>query len=443
LKKKEDNISTRELFRKKLGNAEVIPGITVKSQLMRKVARKEFLRFNPARLNIYYLGSILIAGVTAALLLISPAGNSDQTMSSGKPDKLNTDTNNFLIIPVEKPVRYESGRSGIIRNKQPDNSFNEKKPDKSLVTPTGTPEEKKPSVAFPPVIRNSASKNNITVGNPTDKRKLQAGSQHIESLIDPSVSVGCAPLKVWFHSKSDLTDSCRWTFGDGGYSSNHDPEWIFDVEGEYNIVLQIFSHDGKHYSSTAKVTVHPRPQAHFEISPENAVIPNDEIIFQNFSKNAVQFKWDFGDGFSSEFFEPRHKYEKFGNYNIRLVVLSDWGCSDTLTVLNAFSGSKYFIDFPNAFIPNEQGSSAGYYSFKSDEAAQVFHPSYSGVSDFHLKIFSRLGIQIFESSDINIGWDGYNKGQLCDPGVYIWKVRGKFRNGEPFIKMGDVTLLKN
>ena len=50
---------------------------------------------------------------------------------------------------------------------------------------------------------------------------------------------------------------------------------------------------------------------------------------------------------------------------------------------------------------------------------------------------------IFESNDINIGWDGYNKGELCEPGVYIWKVRGKFRNGEPFIKMGDVTLLKN
>jgi hypothetical protein len=53
-----------------------------------------------------------------------------------------------------------------------------------------------------------------------------------------------------------------------------------------------------------------------------------------------------------------------------------------------------------------------------------------------------LGIQIFESNDINIGWDGYNNGQLCEPGVYIWKVRVKFRNGEPFTKMGDVTLLK-
>ena len=35
------------------------------------------------------------------------------------------------------------------------------------------------------------------------------------------------------------------------------------------------------------------------------------------------------------------------------------------------------------------------------------------------------------------------KGQLSEPGVYIWKVRGSYLNGDTFIKMGDITLLKN
>jgi hypothetical protein len=112
-------------------------------------------------------------------------------------------------------------------------------------------------------------------------------------------------------------------------------------------------------------------------------------------------------------------------------------------MMNAFSGSEYFIEFPNAFIPNPGGPSGGFYSSKSDEVAQVFHPTFSGVSDYQLKIFSKLGILIFESNDLNIGWDGYFKGQLSNHGVYVWKVRGNFRNGESFIKMGDVTLLKN
>jgi PKD repeat protein len=209
------------------------------------------------------------------------------------------------------------------------------------------------------------------------------------------------------------------------------------------VVLQVFGPYGLQASSAASIKVYPKPQARFEISPEKVVLPDDEIRFLNYSANGVRFEWDFGDGNSSDLFEPRHKYSKFSNYNVRLVVLSENGCADSLIVMNAFSGSEYFIDFPNAFIPNPEGSSGGFYSSKSDEGAQVFHPAFSGVSEYQLKIFSKLGILIFESNDVNIGWDGYYKGQLSNPGVYIWKVRGSFLNGEPFIKMGDVTLLKN
>jgi PKD repeat protein len=251
-------------------------------------------------------------------------------------------------------------------------------------------------------------------------------------------------LKVKFaNTLPEACDSCRWTFGDGGTSFEKDPEWIFDVEGEYKVSLQVFCKNGKVFSSGAIVIVYPHPKANFEISPENATVPDDEIRFLNYSSNAVKFGWDFGDGYHSDLFEPSHKYSDYGSYNVRLVATSDNGCSDSLTVTNAFSVSRFYIDFPNAFIPNIQGPSGGYYSSKSDEAAQIFHPSFSGVTEYQLKVFSKLGVLIFESSDVNLGWDGYNKGQLCDPGVYIWKVRGKFNNGEPFTKMGDVTLLKN
>jgi hypothetical protein len=114
-----------------------------------------------------------------------------------------------------------------------------------------------------------------------------------------------------------------------------------------------------------------------------------------------------------------------------------------MLIRNAFAGSGCFINFPNAFIPGSDGPSGGFYSSKSDEASQIFHPVSSGVNEFQLKIFSKQGILIFETNDISIGWDGYHKGHLCEPGVYVWKVRGTFTNGEPFVKMGDITLLKN
>jgi hypothetical protein len=207
--------------------------------------------------------------------------------------------------------------------------------------------------------------------------------------------------------------------------------------------LKVFNSNGAQAVATAIVTVHPRPVARFEITPQKPVIPDDEIRFMNYSIDAVSYKWEFGDGDVSNDFEPDHKYGKYNNYNVRLIAWSEYGCSDSLLLKNAFSGSGCFIDFPNAFIPGSGGPVGGFYSSKSDEAARVFHPSTSGVTEYHLKIFSKLGILIFESSDINIGWDGYLKGQLCEPGVYIWKVRGTYKNGEPYVKMGDVTLLKN
>jgi len=190
------------------------------------------------------------------------------------------------------------------------------------------------------------------------------------------------------------------------------------------------------------INVFPRPKARFEIEPQSPIIPDDQIRFVNYSMDGVRYRWEFGDGKVSEALEPEHKYSRYGSYNVRLIVWSEQGCTDSLILTDAFAGSGCYISFPNAFIPNPDGPSGGSYSTKSDEAAQIFHPVTSGVSDYQLRIFSKAGLPIFESNDINTGWDGYHKGQLCETGVYIWKVRGTYKNGEPFVKMGDITLLK-
>jgi PKD repeat protein len=443
LKTKKQNINLRELFRQRLEYAEVIPDGALKSSLMQRVARKEFLRFSPGQLNIYYIAGILITGITTAVLIFSGSQKTDNSISLNNQEIFNkADTSSYIEVRSVQPVRIKPGISNIIHNesvKRTQVPVPAAKPESEV---SEVVESNKNITSFPPSLRNSLSRNGIFNEAMPDKKKLQPGFEKEAFLIEPIKYAGCAPLKIHFHYKSTSGDSCRWTFGDGGSSNQMDPEWIFDIEGEYKVVLAIINPDGKHLISTASVTVYPRPQAHFEIAPDKAVPPDGELRFLNYSTNAVRFNWNFGDGSFSDVFEPSHIYTKFGNYNVRLTILSEQGCTDSMTVYNALSGSQYFISYPNAFIPNTEGPSGGYYSLKSDEEAQVFHPAYSGVSDYQLKIFSKLGIQIFESNDVNIGWDGYNNGQLCEPGVYIWKVRVKFRNGETFIKMGDVTLLK-
>lgn len=77
-----------------------------------------------------------------------------------------------------------------------------------------------------------------------------------------------------------------------------------------------------------------------------------------------------------------------------------------------------------------------------DTRDNVFHPSWTGVVEYHLEIYDRWGEKLFESDDINVGWNGYYKGKLCKTDVYIWKAKGKYTDGGTFEKAGNVTLLR-
>ncbi|MCJ7447538.1 MAG: PKD domain-containing protein [Bacteroidales bacterium] len=444
MKGKKEDKDLRELFRQKLENAEVIPSPSVSTVLMRRLGRNEFLHFNPARFNIWYLGGIVAAGAALAIILSSRSGNNDTIQPQQPASEINEIVNSDnLISAPEQPVLQnadENNKNTVITDRKP--GVIQSEVDNNLKGGMNNAIRGNNNVS-PAGVTGTMPKNGLFRESIADKDKLQSGYRADGCLIESSVTEGCPPLRVKFSSKAGSNGTCRWTFGDGGYSNETDPEWIFDVEGEYEVTLNVFDSNKLLSVSSIIITVRPKPKALFEISPENAIIPIDEIRFLNFSSGAVKFRWDFGDGNYSELYEPVHSYNKFDKYNVHLVVFSEYGCSDSLIVMNAFAGSGYFIKFPNAFIPNPTGPSGGYYSTKSDEAAQVFHPVQSGVADYQLKIFSKLGILIFESNDVNIGWDGYFKGQLSESGVYIWKVRGNFINGEPFTKMGDVTLLKN
>ena len=436
-------MNVRELFRSKLENSEVTPGDSVRDKLMRKLAVKEFIHFNPSRFNIYYLSAIAAAAIAAILIISSePANSKNQNVKTGQEITGSPDIISFIQPEKKLSGENPAGTKTMVINTGKKRSFKKSAINKGVRTIDNKVIDQKEKNATS--VKTDSLKKKTVFADDLSERNIPAELQRtIAAAFDVSLSSGCSPLKVKFLNNSTSYDSCHWVFGDGGFSNDKNPEWIFDLAGEYKIVLKVFNSNGTQAAASSVITVHSRPEARFEKTPEKPVIPDDEIRFMNYSVDAVRYKWEFGDGNISNAFEPYHKYRKYNNYNVRLIAWSEYGCSDSMLVKNAFSGSGCFIDFPNAFIPGSDGPAGGYYSTKSDETARIFHPTTSGVTEYHLKIFSKLGILIFESNDINIGWDGYLQGHLCEPGVYIWKVRGTFKNGEPFVKMGDITMLKN
>ncbi len=85
---------------------------------------------------------------------------------------------------------------------------------------------------------------------------------------------------------------------------------------------------------------------------------------------------------------------------------------------------------PNAFSPNEDGVN------------DVFFVYGTGITRLNFKIFDRWGEKIFESNNINTGWDGTYKGKLMLPGVYVYYVEAFFMDNSRKALKGSVTLIR-
>ena len=72
----------------------------------------------------------------------------------------------------------------------------------------------------------------------------------------------------------------------------------------------------------------------------------------------------------------------------------------------------------------------------------VLHVKAKGVKYIHFQIFDRWGQLIFETEDINEGWDGYIAGKEANPGVYVYVVNSKLINNETIVEKGNVTLIR-
>ncbi|MEL6638716.1 MAG: gliding motility-associated C-terminal domain-containing protein, partial [Bacteroidota bacterium] len=58
-----------------------------------------------------------------------------------------------------------------------------------------------------------------------------------------------------------------------------------------------------------------------------------------------------------------------------------------------------------------------------------------------LRVYNRWGELVFETNDMNIKWDATFRGELVNPGVYVYYVSGKCPNEEEFFRKGNVTVL--
>ncbi len=257
-------------------------------------------------------------------------------------------------------------------------------------------------------------------------------------------TVGCNPLTVHFRNKSLYGETFIWGFGDGQFSTAANPVHTYYVPGLYIIKLIVYNAAGESIQNRL-VTVHQNPTAAFDVYPTDVVNNEQVVVFYNYSQNDSTSLWLFGDGETSTEKNPWHKYLAQGTYNVILTVTSSEGCVDSAKMETPIKvlWKEGFIKFPNVFKWNETGPTGGIWrKGVYPEMDYVFRPFFENVIEYNLQIFNRWGTLIYESHDLYKGWDGYfGDGNLAVQGVYVWKVTGRYADGNYFNVVGDVTFL--
>jgi gliding motility-associated-like protein len=57
-------------------------------------------------------------------------------------------------------------------------------------------------------------------------------------------------------------------------------------------------------------------------------------------------------------------------------------------------------------------------------------------------IYNRWGEKVFETKDINKGWDGRFNGGNCNEGVFVLYLNATMKDDKQVVKKGNVTLIR-
>jgi gliding motility-associated-like protein len=125
--------------------------------------------------------------------------------------------------------------------------------------------------------------------------------------------------------------SYEWQVNGEPVSGDVSPALTLNQTGAFLINLTVTNDEGCESSSEQTFVIYPEPVAQFSTESQLGCI-DFEVDFVNSSIGATQYSWQFGDGEFSTEINPAHTYTEVGVFDVTLAIISEHGCTDTLTV---------------------------------------------------------------------------------------------------------------
>jgi gliding motility-associated-like protein len=223
-------------------------------------------------------------------------------------------------------------------------------------------------------------------------------------------------------------DSVKWNFGDpasgsNNYSSSFAPQHQYPGPGSYIVQAIIYNSCLTDTATTTIVVQEEKAVRVPEFIKDTIECIGNELTLNATAPLAKSYTWDNG------LIYPNRIITEPGHYEI--IIRND--CSiDKKSFEVRFEECPCNVFMPTAFTPNNDG--------KNDLFKPVFK---CFVKDYRLKIFNRYGGVVFETDQVNQGWNGKKGESQLSTGVYVWVLQYKNPNTQELIsRNGTITLIR-
>lgn len=181
------------------------------------------------------------------------------------------------------------------------------------------------------------------------------------------------------------------------------------------------------------------PDASFIVTPEEILLLDPIVTFENTSEGGTEYIWSFGDGSGSSEVNPEHEYDRADSYEVQLLVTNIHGCTDVATqTIHVTNELQLFV--PNAFTPDNDGNNDAWTPVISGEEL---------ILSYECWVYDRWGKLVFNSTVLGEPWvgentyDGTGTHYVSSTEQFSWKIEVKKVNGlGADISTGTVFLVR-